>query len=155
MDNGLLHNAVIGYWVILNVLIALGGVQGWVELRNVGRPRVALYLSRVMMAEALRAVITIIGIRRFHASLEAVPVYIGFSVLVSTLLCGAIWGWLLYTRGIINGGGVLGLVGRILNSPERSKMAMKDDDRKRPDDEKAEPADTTADNGDGGGEDDP
>jgi hypothetical protein len=146
----LAHNVVIGYWVLLNLAIVFGGVLGWVELRNAGGPRVVLYLSRVMLAEALRATITLVGIQRFHVSLGAVPVYVASSVFVSTLLAGAIWGWLLYTRGIINGGGVLGLVGRLLRKPER-RIAM-DNKKQQEQDKEAEEVETAEaeEDGDGG-----
>ena len=87
----ILHNVIVGYWALLNLLIVIGGILGWVELRNIGKPRVVLYLSRVMIAEAIRAVVILVGIQRFHASLMAVPVYIGFSVFVSSEACTR-WG---------------------------------------------------------------
>lgn len=153
----ILHNAVIGYWVLLNLLIAIGGVLGWIELRNIGRPRVVLYLSRVVAACALSGISQIVTIRRFHHTLGSLPVDTTVHVLATTAMCGAIWGWLLYTRGIINGGGVLGLVGRLINKPERSNKAMKEDNKQPAKElvEEADKAETENDKDDGDNSDSP
>jgi hypothetical protein len=96
-------NLLISYWVILNALNLVGGVLGWLELRKSREERGAVYLSRILLAEAFRSGTSIIGIRRFAQALLAFPYYVSLSVVVTTLLCGAIWGWLLYSRGVING----------------------------------------------------
>lgn len=94
----------IAYWAFLNTACCLGGIFGWLELRQ--RPeRGAVYLGRILCAEGLRAGVTIFGLERFRLAVETVPFYIGASAVVLTLLCGAIWGWLLFNRGIINGHG--------------------------------------------------
>ena len=62
------------------------------------------------MADALRGVLSLWGTHRFSRGLIIEPVFMIASVVVITLLTGAIWGWLLYSNGFINGGGFLGLI---------------------------------------------
>lgn len=95
---------LLGFWMFLTILTTVGGVIGWYQLRT-DHHRVSLYLSRILIAIALRSLITFIGIYIWAATLGRAPIFIAFSTLGATLLCGAIWGWLLYLRGIVNGGG--------------------------------------------------
>lgn len=92
----------IGYWLALNALNMWGGISGWLELRKDGR-QVSHYLSRVLLAEGIRAGVSLFSIERFYISLQEAPSVIIPNVVVVTGLCIAMWGWLLYCRGVING----------------------------------------------------
>ena len=103
---------LLTYWAILTILMTVGGVIGWYQLRH-DRRRVSLYLSRILIAESFRSALTFTGIINWAAELRPSLIYLALSTLGATLLCGAIWGWLLYLRGVINGGGIFGLLRRI------------------------------------------
>lgn len=103
---------VIIYWVVLNALVVIGGVIGWFQLK-LDTNRASHYLARILLADAMRGVVSLWGTSMFHEALVATPVFMTFSILVITLLTGAIWGWIFYCRGIINGGGWLGLLRRM------------------------------------------
>lgn len=94
----------IGYWLALNALNFWGGVSGWLELRKDYR-RASHYLSRVLLAEGIRAGVSLFSIERFYISLQAAPIVVIPNIVVVTVLCIAMWGWLLFCRGVINGNG--------------------------------------------------
>ena len=103
---------LIGYWLILNALQVIGGVIAWWDLHR-SKHRVVVYQSRLLLALAIRAIGTIWGVPMFSSGLESKPIYTFIqSVVISTLVTGAIWGWLLYARGVINGSGIMSIFTR-------------------------------------------
>lgn len=141
----------LAYWIFLNALTAAGGIIGWFQLRN-DRRRVSLYLSRILIAEAVRSSLAFFGVFYFADNVDDSPVFVLISAFSATLLTGAIWGWLFYLRGIWNGGGFREFITRIRRTP-----MIKDEDKER-DDEKdpkphPAPAPTTSTTGDGNDDD--
>jgi hypothetical protein len=104
--------AAIVYWIALNFLIAVGGVAGWLQLRQSEHRVASRYLSRILLSEAMRGALSLWGTGRFRSGLAVTPLFMLASVVVITLVTGAIWGFLFYARGIINGGGWWGLLTR-------------------------------------------
>ena len=115
---------LIIYWVVLNALVVVGGLIGWFQLK-MDDNRSSHYLSRILMADALRGVFSLWGTSRFYEGLEVTPVFMIASMIVITLLTGAIWGWLAYTHGIINGGGWPGLLKRFVRSSNSQNHIQK------------------------------
>jgi hypothetical protein len=94
----------IALWIFLSACNAIGGLIGWYQLRTDHR-RASLYLSRILIAESFRSVLAFVGIYYGAERLAQSPIYVALSTLSVILLSGAIWGWLLYLRGLWNGGG--------------------------------------------------
>lgn len=88
------------YWVAINILTLIAAGLGWWDLR-VSKKKVARYQGRILLTEALRSITTIVGINLVKQALLVHPVYMSVSVVVATLLSGALWGWFLYARGIL------------------------------------------------------
>ena len=99
-----LIRVAIAFWIFLTACNAVGGLIGWYQLRTDHR-RASLYLSRILIAESFRSVLAFYGIYYGAEELAHVPIFIALSVASVILLCGAIWGWLFYLRGVWNGGG--------------------------------------------------
>lgn len=102
----------IGIWIFLSALNAVGGLIGWYQLRTDKR-RASLYLSRILIAESFRSMLAFVGIYNGADLLSDAPIYVALSLLSVVLLTGAIWGWLLYLRGLWNGGGWAGLLEKL------------------------------------------
>ena len=107
-----LANLILLYWSLLSALIAVGGVIGWWQLRA-RHQRVSLYLSRILIAVSFRSLLTFIGIFYWRTTITPALIYVVFSAAAATLLCGAIWGWLLYVAGLWNGDGWRGFYLRL------------------------------------------
>lgn len=100
----MLVKLAIAFWIFLSALNAVGGLIGWYQLRTDHR-RASLYLSRILIAESFRSMLAFYGIYYGAEELLQVPIFVALSVASVILLCGAIWGWLFYLRGVWNGGG--------------------------------------------------
>lgn len=102
-------------WLIVSIANLCASALAWVELRQPSS-RTFLYLSRVMAADGFRAAVSVAGLYLFGVNVQAHLWFIIAGLLVAIAQAGAITGWLLYTRGLINGGGLWGL---ILNTAKR------------------------------------
>jgi hypothetical protein len=91
-------------WIGLCILDAIGGVLGWLELRK-ERSRAAYYLARILLASGYRSATTIVGLALFGINVKAEPWYLGLGISAVAYKACATWGWLLFARGIVNGGG--------------------------------------------------
>jgi hypothetical protein len=91
-------------WILLCVIDALGGLLGWLELRREDE-RVARYLAHILLASGYRSGITIVGLVVFGLNVKAQLWYLVLGVSAVAYKAYATWGWLLYARNVINGGG--------------------------------------------------
>lgn len=122
------------YWAFLTVVTVVGGAIGGLQLRT-DRHRVSLFLSRIIIAEAFRSLLTFISLLLWADIFRTVPIYVALSALSATLLAGAIWGWLAYLRGWVNGSGWRGLLDHL-----KGGSSMSDDkDKEKVDDESPKP----------------
>ena len=108
----ILIQIALALWIFLSVLNAVGGLIGWFQLRT-DRRRASLYLSRILIATSFRNMLTFVGLYQWSHVAAQSPIYVAFSLLAAVLLCGAIWGWLFYLRGIWNGGGWRDLIANL------------------------------------------
>jgi hypothetical protein len=91
-------------WFALCVLDAIGGVFGWLELRK-EQSRAACYLARILLASGYRSATTIVGLALFGINVKAEPWYLILGISAVAYKAYATWGWLLFARNVINGGG--------------------------------------------------
>ena len=112
----MLIRLAIAFWMFLSACNVVGGIIGWYQLRTDHR-RASLYLSRILIAIAFRSSLTFTGIYMWADVIAPTPIYIAFSLFATILLCGAIWGWLFYLRGIWNGGGWRELLTKLRRDP--------------------------------------
>ena len=117
-------------WIILNSLVVIGGSIGWFQLRSNDK-RVSKYLRRLLAADALCGVVFLIATARIPRAVSVAPVFSIFPFVVAALLVGAVWGWLFYGAGYLNGGGWRGVVKRLFNPERRTTMVdeHKDEDK--------------------------
>ena len=117
MTTTTLLKIAIGCWMFLSAANVIGGLIGWFQLRSDHR-RASFYLSRILLAIAIRSVFVFIGLYNWSPNLMDAPIFIVLSVGSATLLTGAIWGWLFYLRGVWNGGGWRDLVRQLKGNPD-------------------------------------
>lgn len=101
-------------WVWLLVCLAdfMASCLVWVELRK-RNDRTFLYIARIMFADAFRAVVSGMGLYLYGVN-EQSRLWFLLLGLASVLCQGmATAGFLLFWRGILNGGGVWELVKRV------------------------------------------
>lgn len=107
----------IALWLFLTVVNVVGAVIGWHQLRT-DPNRVSLYLSRILIAEGIRGTLAFVGVYYAYDRLVNAPIYVMLSLFSVTLLTGAIWGWLLYLRGLWNGGGWPEFLSKLRRTPD-------------------------------------
>lgn len=112
-----LVRVAIACWIFFSALNTVGGLIGWYQLRTDHR-RASLYLSRILLAESIRSALAFIGIYYGSERIMDAPIYIALSLFSVILLSGAVWGWLLYLRGIWNGGGWSELMNKLRRTPD-------------------------------------
>lgn len=107
----ILADFIFWAWIVFAVLDSVAGVLGWLELRN-QHDATLRRLSKVMYGGGQRSIITIIGLLLFGLNIKAHPLYLIAGLWGVAYKAYATWGWLLYYRGVINGGGWWALVKR-------------------------------------------
>ena len=127
----MLTNLILLYWLFLTALVVVGGMIGAWQLRSRNQ-RVSLYLSRILIAIALRSLLTFIGLCYWRDTIQRAPIYIALSAFAATLLCGAIWGWLFYVAGLWNGGGWRGFYLKLRGTSMSDKERVEDEDAAKP-----------------------
>jgi hypothetical protein len=106
-----LRDVIRWIWLIVCVADCLASGLAWLELRK-KRDRSFYYLARVMFSDAFRALTSVIGLYLFGINVQSNLWYIVLGLAAAVSQGASTIGWLLYVRGIINGGGWLGLLRR-------------------------------------------
>lgn len=98
-------------WLIICIVDCLASALAWLELKK-RRDRTFVYLSRIMLADALRALTSFIGLYLFGINTQSNDVYVAAALASVIYQAYSTTSWLLYCRNIINGGGVRDLFRR-------------------------------------------
>lgn len=107
--NYIAHNVIFWGWLVFAALDIASGLLGWVENRTphakTREQRTANRLSKVLFAGAQRSGVNIVGLLMFGLNEKAALWFLAWGCWSVAYKAYATWGWLLYSRGVINGGG--------------------------------------------------
>lgn len=125
METTLLHRLITGYWILISVLILAGGVVSWVQLKFNSHEPVSKYLARLRLSCAMVAVIFLASTNGIVNAWAVMPVFTLYSLLAVTLMAGALWSWIFYSIGILNGHGWVGVIKRLFDPKNRRRTMEK------------------------------
>lgn len=98
-------------WLLITIANFVSSLLAWAELKG-KRDRSFVYLSRWMRADAARAVVTGLGLYLFGINVQSKLWFLALGLASVAYQSYATVGWLLYVRGLINGGGWFELLHR-------------------------------------------
>lgn len=108
------HSVIFWTWLVFASLDIASGLMGWMENRSTKpktrEERTANRLSKVMFAGAQRSAVTIVALLTLGVNSKAALWFLAWGCWAVIYKAYSTWGWLLYARGVINGGGWWALV---------------------------------------------
>lgn len=110
-------------WLTVCLIDGIAAILGWIELRQ-KKDRSFNYLSRILLADAIRAFLTTVGLYLFGVNVQANLWYLVLGLFSVCYQGTSTVGWLLYIRGIINGGGFIGLIMSLFKSKKKGGNNM-------------------------------
>jgi hypothetical protein len=113
---------IAGYWITVSLLVLAGGLVSWFQLKFQSEEPVSKHLARLRIACAMVAVIFLASTNGIASAWQVMPVFTLYSLLAVTAMATALWEWVFYAVGIINGDGWAGVIKRLFDPKRRKRM---------------------------------
>lgn len=123
---------IAGYWITVSLLVLAGGLVSWFQLKFLSREPVSRHLAYIRLACSMVAVIFLASTNGMVSAWHVMPVFTLYSLLAVTVMAMALWDWVFYTIGILNGDGWAGVIKRLFDPKRRRRMIVESKEHDEP-----------------------